>query len=117
MLNDTGKKIERAIIKYLKEIDEYRPVEKTLLITNTAHQYQKYIEYLDLSDKALADDTNMALKLLAAAQKFYVNYTTNVKTLGISAIQRKKLQKQQDTDNEESEILQALARLNDDPMS
>ena len=109
-LNDTGKKIRRAIIKYLKEIKEHRKVEEILLIDNTALQYQLWVAMLDQATDAMADDTNLALKLHATAQKFYVNYTNNLKTLGISAIQRKKLNPQQE-DEEDNEILNILEDL------
>ena len=108
ILNKTGKKIKSALIKYLKEIDEYRPIENTLLIENTAMAYQMYEKYLGEAEGAMGDDPNLGLKLHALSAKFYVNYITNLKTLGISAIQRKKLNQQEKSKDDEESIFEAI---------
>jgi len=107
-LNETGKKIKRALIKYLKEIEEYRPIENTLLIENTAMAYQMYEKYLEEAEATMLNDQNLGLKLHALSAKFYVNYITNLKTLGISAIQRKKLNQQEKSKDDEESIFKAI---------
>jgi hypothetical protein len=92
-LNTTGKRIQRQIIKYLKEINEYHKVEEGILIESTAMAYQMYDKYLNEAENLMQDPDSqiLGLKFHALSHKFYVNYTANLKTLGISAIQRKKL--------------------------
>ena len=112
-LNETGKKMKRAIVKYLKEIKEYKRIEEAIIIDSTAFQWQKYDEFMQLSELNMAEDPSMGLKLLSAAQKFYVNYTTNLKTLGISAIQRKKLNHEQEEEVKDDSIFTAISNFKD----
>ena len=104
-LNNIGKKTKRAIIAYLKEINEYRKIEEHLLIDNTAYQFQLYMQTVTAAEQAMAaGDTTLSIKLHSTAQKFYVNYQNNLKTIGVSAIQRKKLAKEEPTAHSEGSI-------------
>ena len=113
-LNDTGKKIKRALVKYLKEINEYHKVEETILIDNTAVAYQLYEKYLNNAELLMQDSDSqiLGLKFHALSGKFYVNYVTNLKSLGISAIQRKKLQFTPEEAPQEDSILTKAANYN-----
>lgn len=94
-LNTIGKKIKRSIIAYLKEIGQHRKIEETILIDSTAKAYELYLKYLEKAEYEMEfadDDCVLGLKLHALSGKQYVMYTTNLKTLGISAIQRAKLE-------------------------
>lgn len=111
-LNEVGKSIKKGIIDYLKEIDEYRKVEEIILIDSTAKSYELYIKYQDLAEAEMNNDDDdeklLALKYHALSSKQYVMYTTNLKTLGVSAIQRAKIKIVQEEDEDEDNILSVI---------
>ena len=91
-LNYDGKKIRDALVEYLKGINEYKEVEMALLIEDTARHHQLFIKHQDRAEELMDnDDYTEGVKVSTIANRAYINYTNNCKTLGISAIQRKKL--------------------------
>lgn len=106
-LNPDGKKIKKAIIEYLKAINEYQENEDQTLIIPTAILYQSFVKYLEKAEDIFDEDEVLSLKLHALSSKYFVNYSNNLKTLGFSAIQRKKLNAVEE--EEESDLMKMLA--------
>ena len=113
-LNNIGKKQKRSIIAYLKEINEHHKLEETILIESTAIAYQMYVKYLDDAELLMQDPDSqiLGLKFHALSGKFYTTFVTNLKCLGISAIQRKKLQFTPEEAPQEDSILTKAANYN-----
>ena len=108
-LNYDGKKIRDAVKEYLIEIDKYKEVEQTLIIQDVATNHQLYIKYLDKSEELFdKDDIANSIKIHALANKFFINYTNGLKTLGVSAIQRKKLALVEPEKEEENSIFKQI---------
>jgi len=109
-LDGLGLKIKKDIITYLKEIKEYHEIEDKILLDSTAIAYQMYDKYLTAAEEEMLEDTILGLKLHALSQKYYVNYTTNLKSLGITAIQRKKLGYVEEDEVKEDSIIAQIGK-------
>ena len=110
-LNKLGCKIKGGIIEYLKQINEYHEIEEAILLDSTALAYQLYDAYLTKAEYEMLEDTVLGLKLHALSQKYYINYTNNLKVLGISAIQRKKLGYVEEEEVKEGGVIDILQKL------
>lgn len=113
-LNETGNKIKADIITYLKEIKEYHEIEVGILLDSTAVSYQLYDKYLMIAEQEMLEDVILGLKLHALSQKHYVIYTTNLKSLGITAIQRKKLGFEVEEEVKEDSLVGILGKFHND---
>jgi len=113
-LDKVGSKIKEGIIEYLKEIGEYHKVEEDILLDSTAVSYQLYDKYLIIAEQEMLEDVTLGLKLHALSQKHYVIYTTNLKSLGITAIQRKKLGFEVEEEVKDDSLVGILGKFHND---
>ncbi len=108
-LEPLGKKIKRELIKYLKHINQHEKLEETLIINSTARAYELYQKYLDKAEITMLDDEILAFKLHDLSQKYYKTYSANLRTLGVTAIQRTKLEKTEDDTDTTDSLLEKVA--------
>ena len=108
ILNDTGKKQKRNIIRYLKAINQYNSTEVALLVQDGAFLYQEFIKHYDAAETLTPAHDNY-FKLQALSSKNYVNYNNILKQLGVGPMSRKKLNFEEE-DNSQDSILNVIAK-------